>query len=94
MDTTEIILTSIVLPLFALSIAFEWWYWRRRGMEKFNTSDSLANYALVLMQQTLGLIGKALFILTALEWVRQRGPMVVAESWWSVALCFVGVDFG
>lgn len=94
MDTTEIILTAIALPLFAISIALEWWYWQRQGIEKFRTRDSLANYALVLMQQTLGIIGKALFILTALEWVRQHGPLIAPAAWWSVALCFVGVDFG
>lgn len=98
MQTWETVLTIISVPLFTISLLLEWWYWRRQGIAKFDTRDSLANYALVLMQQTLGMLAKALFVFAALGWVQRHGFSLIIDdmqyAWWSVALCFVGVDFG
>lgn len=50
------------------------------------------------MQVVFDAIGKALFVILALEWVRKHGlQFITAETemtWWGVAICFLGVDLG
>ncbi len=94
MDSSDWIIVGIAFSVFAIFIAFERWYWRRRGINKFNSNDSLANYTLVVMQIAFGVLGKTLFIITALEWIRQRGPMIVPDTWWAGIILFLGVDLG
>ncbi|HWQ31538.1 MAG TPA: sterol desaturase family protein [Blastocatellia bacterium] len=94
MDPVEGIIALVAFVIFGLSILLEWSYWHRRGERKFILADSLANVALVLMQLILDALGKALFVVFALEWVRQRGLQLVPETWWAMALLFVGVDLG
>ncbi len=98
MDKTESTIAAIAFAAFFLSILLEWWYWRGKGKHKYIWKDTLANYALVLMQIFFDTIGKALFVIIALEWVRKNGLQLITEdaqhSWWSIAFCFIGVDFG
>lgn len=98
MDKTESTIALIAFAVFFLSIVLEWWYWRGKGEQKYILKDTAANYALVVMQIFFDTIGKALFVLLALEWVREHGLHLITEdtqhSWWSIALCFIGVDFG
>jgi len=98
MDKTESTIATIAFAVFFFSIVLEWWYWRSKGEHKYILQDTLANYALVLMQVVLDILAKALFVILVLEWVRQRGlQLVTAESetsWWGLALCFLGVDLG
>jgi sterol desaturase/sphingolipid hydroxylase (fatty acid hydroxylase superfamily) len=42
----------------------------------------------------LGVAGKSLFIVTGLEWIRERGPRAVTDGWLSGLLLFLGVDLG
>ncbi|NOT61428.1 MAG: sterol desaturase family protein [Acidobacteria bacterium] len=89
----ELKTTLVIYLAFAVSIAFELWYWRRRGHgDKYDLKDSLANYALLAMQVLLGELGKIFFIVTCLDWVRAHGVNVLGENWYSALLAFLGVD--
>lgn len=89
----ELKTTLIIYLAFALSIAYEMWYWRRRGRaDKYDTKDSLVNYALLAMQVFLGEVGKVLFIATCLDWVRANGVGWLGDNWYSAVLAFFGVD--
>ena len=89
----ELKTTLVIYLAFALSIAFELWHWRQRGRsDKYDLKDSLANYALLAMQVLLGELGKILFIVTCLDWVRAHGVSVLGENWYSALIAFLGVD--
>ena len=96
MDPLETQIGIIAFAVFILSTALEWWYWRSRDPRKYFLKDTLANYALVLMQVVLDGIAKALFVFFILNWIRSHGFNLISESqqfqWWSIALCFLGVD--
>jgi sterol desaturase/sphingolipid hydroxylase (fatty acid hydroxylase superfamily) len=94
MKLQDWIIVTIAFAIFAICIHLERRYWRRRGIRKYDRGDSLANYALVAMQFWVGVAGKSLFILTALDWVRARGPQWVPDAWWAGGLLFLGVDLG
>lgn len=94
MNKQDWIIVGIAFAVFAVCIAIEWWYWRRKGIDKYSTPDSLANYSLVAMQLALGAIGKPLFIIATLEWFRARGPQLVTDGWWAGVILFLGVDLG
>lgn len=94
MNSKDWIIVGAAFSTFAVFILLEWLYWRWKGVRKFETSDSLANYALVLMQFWLGVIGKALFIVTALDWIQARGLRLMPDAWWAGVILFLGVDFG
>ncbi|MFN7828068.1 MAG: sterol desaturase family protein [Acidobacteriota bacterium] len=94
MDRTDWIIVSIAFSLFAIIIRLEMGWWRKRGAEKYEWRDSLANYALVAMQFSCGVVGKAIFIITALEWFRARGPRLAGDGPLSWLVLFLGVDFG
>ena len=88
-------LTLLIYLSFIVGIAYEWRYWRRRGVRaKYDARDSLANYALLVMQVVLGEVGKALFIVTCLEWVRRHGLQLVPATWWAAVMAWFGVDLG
>jgi sterol desaturase/sphingolipid hydroxylase (fatty acid hydroxylase superfamily) len=88
------IIVGVAFSTFAVFILVEWLVWRWRGVRKYDAKDSLANYSLVAMQFWLGVAGKALFIVTALNWVQQRGLKLVPETWWAGVILFLGVDLG
>jgi sterol desaturase/sphingolipid hydroxylase (fatty acid hydroxylase superfamily) len=93
--TAELQITLLIYAIFAICIAYEMWHWRQRGRsDKYDLKDSLANYALLAMQVFLGEIGKMLFIVTCLDWVRAHGVNVLGENWYSSLIAFLGVDFG
>src|SRR5262245_57203479 len=94
MNSKDWIIVVIAFSTFAVFIAFEWLYWWRKGESKFEAKDSLANYALVAMQFSLGVIGKALFIVTVLDWIGGRGLHFVPATWWAGVILFLGVDLG
>lgn len=94
MNAKDWIIVAIAFSVFAVCIALEWLYWRRKGVRKFDAQDSLANYVLVLMQLAFGVVGKALFIIVALEWVRRHGLQIVPATWWAGVILFLGVDLG
>ena len=94
MKTEDWIIVGAAFSTFAAFILVEWLIWRWRGVRKFDAKDSLANYSLVVMQFWLGVAGKALFIVTALNWVQQRGLKLVPETWWAGVILFLGVDLG
>jgi sterol desaturase/sphingolipid hydroxylase (fatty acid hydroxylase superfamily) len=94
MDRADWIIVSVAFTIFAIVIRLEMAWWRRRGIEKYDLHDSLANYSLVAMQFLCGVIGKGLFIIAGLEWLRERGPRLVGESWWHWLVLFLGVDLG
>jgi sterol desaturase/sphingolipid hydroxylase (fatty acid hydroxylase superfamily) len=94
MDPVESKIAGLAFAVFTLSALLEWRYWHRRGERKFILKDSLANYALVFMQVALDVAAKALFVVFALGWVQRNGLKLMPETWWSVALLFVGVDLG
>ncbi len=91
--SAELKTTLVIYLVFALSIAYEMWHWRRRGRsDKYDLKDSLANYALLAMQVLLGELGKILFIVTCLDWVRAHGVNLLGENWYSAVIAFLGVD--
>lgn len=94
MKTEDWIIVGVAFSTFAVFILVEWLVWRWRGVRKYDAKDSLANYSLVAMQFWLGVAGKALFIVTALNWVQQRGLKLVPETWWAGVILFLGVDLG
>jgi sterol desaturase/sphingolipid hydroxylase (fatty acid hydroxylase superfamily) len=94
MNSKDWTILITAFSVFAIFIAVEWFYWRWKGIRKFRTKDSLANYVLVLMQVTFGILGKTLFIIFALDWIRQQGPQVVTDAWWAGVVLFLGVDLG
>lgn len=94
MDPVEGIVALVAFVIFGLSILLEWSYWHRRGKRKFILADSLANLSLVLMQMILDALGKALFVVFALDWVRRHGLQLVPETWWALVILFFGVDLG
>lgn len=94
MNSKDWIIVAIAFSTFAFFIALERLYWWRRGIRKSEVKDSLANYSLVLMQFWLGVTGKALFIVLALDWVRDHGPRIMPETWWAGGILFLGVDLG
>ncbi len=91
--TAELKTTLVIYLAFAVSIAFEMWFWRRRGRsDKYDLKDSLANYVLLAMQVLLGELGKILFIVTCLDWVSAHGVKLLGENWYSAVFAFLGVD--
>lgn len=94
MKPEDWIIVGVAFSTFAVFILAEWLVWRWRGVRKYDAKDSLANYALMTMQFWLGVVGKALFIVTALEWIQQRGLQLVPETWWAGVILFLGVDLG
>jgi sterol desaturase/sphingolipid hydroxylase (fatty acid hydroxylase superfamily) len=94
MDRQDWLISAVAFTIFAMVIGLEmaWWRWRR--VSKYESADSLANCSLVLMQFALGVAGKSLFIVTGLEWIRERGPRAVTDGWLSGLLLFLGVDLG
>lgn len=94
MKPEDWIIVGVAFSTFAVFILVEWLVWRWRGVRKYDAKDSLANYSLVAMQFWLGVAGKALFIVTALNWVQQRGLKLVPETWWAGVILFLGVDLG
>ncbi len=94
MNSADWIIVIVAFSVFALCINLEVAYWRRRGIRKYDRRDAWVNYSLVTMQFWIGVIGKALFIVTALDWVRSKGPQLVPETWWAGVLLFLGVDLG
>lgn len=91
----ELKTTLVIYLAFVLSIVFEMWYWRRHGRkDKYVTKDSLVNYALLAMQVLLGEVGKVLFIVTCLDWIRAHGVNVLGDNWFSAIIAFLGVDLG
>jgi sterol desaturase/sphingolipid hydroxylase (fatty acid hydroxylase superfamily) len=94
MNPNDWIIVAVAFSIFAVSINFERRYWRKRGIRKFDRKDSLANYALVAMQFTFGVVGKALFIVVALDWIQRHGLRIVPDAWWAGVILFLGVDLG
>ncbi|MBK7600174.1 MAG: sterol desaturase family protein [Acidobacteria bacterium] len=94
MDSQDWIITIFAFAVFAVFIGLEKFYWNRKGVEKFQTRDSIANYSMVAMQLFFGVTGKILFIVTALDWIWSKGQKIVPVTWWSGVLLFLGVDLG
>ncbi|MBK9708392.1 MAG: sterol desaturase family protein [Acidobacteria bacterium] len=94
MDSQDWIITIFAFAVFAVFIGLEKLYWGRKGLEKFQTRDSITNYSLVAMQLFFGVTGKILFIVTALDWIWSKGLKLVPATWWSGVLLFLGVDLG
>lgn len=94
MDPVEAQIAIVAFTIFALCILFEWMYWHRRREHKFVFGDSVANISLVVMQLAFDAAAKALFVVFALGWVQRHGLKLVPDTWWSLAILFLGVDFG
>src|SRR5262249_8455901 len=94
MNPNDWIIAAAAFSIFAFSIKFEQWYWRRRGVQKYERRDSLANNALVAMQFVFAVAGKALFIIVALDWIQRHGLHLVPNTWWAGVILFLGVDLG
>jgi hypothetical protein len=95
MNREEAVLTITIYISFIISIAFEWLYWRRKGVRaKYEARDSIVNYLLLLLTVAITEIGKVLFIVAGLNWFYQRGLQLLPNTWWSFALAFLGVDLG
>lgn len=94
MEREDWIIVAVAFSLFAVCMLLEWRFWERRGEKKYLLRDSLVNYSLVAMQLLCGVIGKSLFILTALENVRSWGPGLIPDGWWTGIVLFLGVDLG
>lgn len=92
MNSTDWIILTTAFCGFALFVALEWLYWRRKGIRKFDGRDTLANYSLLIMQILVGIFAKILFINYALDWFRDRGPKLMPDSWWAGIILFLGVD--
>jgi len=92
MNSTDWIILITAFCAFALFVALEWLYWRRKGTRKFDGRDTLANYGLLIMQILVGIFAKILFINYALDWFRDRGPKLMPDSWWAWIILFLGVD--
>lgn len=92
MNSTDWIILITAFCGFALFVALEWLYWRRKGIRKFDGRDTLANYSLLLMQIMVGISAKILFINYALDWFRDRGPKLMPDTWWAGIILFLGID--
>lgn len=94
MNPLEAKIAAVAFTVFLLSTLFEYLYWNARGEKKFELRDSVANYALVFMQMVFDAIGKALFVVWSLTWVRSHGLGLELDSLIAIGGLFIGVDFG
>lgn len=94
MNPLEAKIAAVAFTVFLLSTLFEYLYWNARGEKKFELRDSVANYALVFMQIVFDAIGKALFVVWSLTWVRSHGLGLELDSLFAIVGLFIGVDFG
>ncbi|GAB3262636.1 sterol desaturase family protein [Chitinimonas naiadis] len=80
-------------PVFLICIAWEAWYWHKRGVAKYSLTDSLSNAGLALMHQGADLVATLLFIKTAYTWAWQHGLHAFPNTVWSVLGAFLIQDF-
>jgi len=80
-------------PVFLLCIAWEAWYWRKRGIAKYSLTDTLSNAGLALMHQGADLVATLLFIKTAYTWAFTHGLHAFPNTAWSVLAAFLIQDF-
>ncbi len=80
-------------PVFLGCVAWEAWYWHKRGIAKYTLVDTLSNAGLALLHQGADLLANLLFIKTAYTWVHAHGLQLLPNSWWSLLLAFLLQDF-
>jgi sterol desaturase/sphingolipid hydroxylase (fatty acid hydroxylase superfamily) len=79
-------------PIFALTIAWEAWYWSRRDKTIYSLKDTLSNATLALMHQASDAFFLWLMIRTVYTWCYEHGARAVPETWWSFILLLVLQD--
>lgn len=83
----------IAIPFFLLSIAFEYWYSKRKNLELYRLNDTINNLLVGMGQQVSNLFAKAfLFGLFVLIYDHLRF-WTIPFTWWSVLLCVLVYDF-
>lgn len=79
-------------PVFLGFVAWEAWYWKRRGVAMYTWRDTLSNAALALMHQAADALAW-LALIGVFWWVYQYRLFEIPAAWWSIALLFVAQDF-
>ncbi len=83
----------IAIPFFLLSIAFEYWYSRKKNLKLYRLNDTINNLLVGMGQQVSNLFGKViLFGLFVLIYERYKF-FDLPFTWWSVLLCVLVYDF-
>ena len=79
-------------PVFLGLIAWEAWYWHKRGVAMYSGVDTLSNAALALMHQFADAIAWAL-TLGLFYSVYQVRLFDIPATWWGIVLLVLGQDF-
>ena len=79
-------------PVFIVCIAFEAWYWRRRGAAIYTWVDTLSNAGLALMHQAADALAWAL-VIGIYYFVYQFRLFDLPTSAWTIAGLFLAQDF-
>lgn len=79
-------------PVFLGLIAWEAWYWHRRGIAHYSAVDTVSNAALALMHQFADALAWAA-TLGLFYAVYQFRLFDIPATWWGIGLLVLGQDF-
>lgn len=79
-------------PVFLGLVAFEAWYWKRRGADHYTWTDTFSNASLALLHQGADAIAW-LFVIGIYSAVHPFRVFDFDTTWWSIALLFLAQDF-
>ena len=79
-------------PVFLGFVAWEAWWWRRRGVGMYTLADTASNAALALMHQAADAVAW-LLVLGVYWWGWRFRLFDIPATWWSIALLFVAQEF-
>jgi sterol desaturase/sphingolipid hydroxylase (fatty acid hydroxylase superfamily) len=79
-------------PVFAICIALEAWYWRKRRPEIYSWIDTISNGGLALMHQGADAVAWAL-VIGIYYLVYQHRVFDLPASVWTIAALFLAQDF-
>jgi sterol desaturase/sphingolipid hydroxylase (fatty acid hydroxylase superfamily) len=80
-------------PVFLATMAWEMWYWWRRGADKYQMVDTVSNACLALMHQASDFAFNVLMVKTVYEFMYSHGLKWIPSAWWSIPLLFLLQDF-
>ncbi|MBR9814922.1 sterol desaturase family protein [bacterium] len=88
----ESLVLLALAPVFYACIAWEWLYYRRRGVAMYSGVDTLSNFVLAGMHQLAD--GLSWLVLLGVYYLLYQVALFdIPTTWWSVVLLFIGQDF-
>ena len=88
----ESLVLLALAPIFYACIAWEWLYYRRRGVAMYSGVDTLSNFVLAGMHQLAD--GLSWLVLLSVYYLLYQVALFdIPTTWWSVVLLFIGQDF-